>query len=235
MRKRNKPRVVWLPPDTTFAIGNDNPRSGITRTIIDADSGPGRTTGEITLVADKDLNSTVPASSLSDVENSGYRIRRIVGKCWIFCDQVQDAVPAAWVVTAGIIVRRVDQRGISLAVLAPELVADQEFSPQDAGNWSDPWIWRRSWVFGNFQSTTRGTFPGLSTDNTIQSSVMDGPHIDAKTARLVGPEERLCLDVSVTPVIPGAPGILTGFNVLTDIRVLGSMRTSTGNRRNASR
>lgn len=67
-------------------------------------------------------------------------------------------------------------------------------------------------------------------------SLYTGPHVDQKTARVVGPEERLFLDVTATVLFDGAgAATTTGFLIHSNLRVLGSMRTQLGNRRNASR
>jgi len=83
---------------------------------------------------------------------------------------------------------------------------------------------------------TQGFFTGIPWTNYAHGpAVADGPHIDQKTARTVSLEERLFLDVSVTNVDVGAEGNDFSVNVVTDLRVLGSMRSGSGNRRNSSR
>lgn len=64
---------------------------------------------------------------------------------------------------------------------------------------------------------------------------MEGPHVDAKTARIVGPDQRLFLVVTNTIQGGSAAGGVSSCEVITDLRVLASMRSSQGNRRNASR
>jgi len=240
MRKRKSPRVVWLPPETSLSPVNV-PSSGwqvggaaalqITRAAPTASV-------EFPLVLDEP--QATATSSLSDLENSGYRLRRIVGKIFVIGDDLDDASGIAAIgVTAGIIVRRVDQTGTSLAA---QLGTNQEqASPSETENWTDPWLWRRSWFLNNpsigFGVTLLQAVGLPPWHNILQGSALDGPHVDAKTARIIGPEERLFLDVSATALL-GADGqseIGNETQVIFEMRVLGSMRTSTGNRRNASR
>jgi len=66
----------------------------------------------------------------------------------------------------------------------------------------------------------------------------DGPHVDQKTARIVGPEERLYLDVTATvlsQVSSTTNEVPFTLACITDLRILGTLRTNAGNRRNASR
>lgn len=89
-------------------------------------------------------------------------------------------------------------------------------------------------LFNNLSTTGSPTTVGPES-NMEMGSVADGPHVDQKTARIVSSEERLFLTVSAT-VLTGSGGeLVTSAFVNTDLRVLASMRTSSGNRGNASR
>lgn len=194
-------------------------------------------------------------TDLGEMVEWGYRLRRIVGKLFIGVDTpIQDfgAGLSALLVTAGFMVRRVDaQTGL------PEATGS-ESNPSSLGNVRDPWIWRRSWILRNSSFPDPGpidvagttvptnTVIGPNPDARILAqypsstagyhSVADGPHIDAKTARIIGPEERLILNISFT-TMPRDDVNPTDWDVVTvlDYRVLGSLRSSQGNRRNASR
>lgn len=245
MRRRNKPRVVWLPQTNANSVGDG---TSSYQTFFVAASGVAGDTavGEIPLVLDAQqspLDTNDP--SLSDIESSGYRLRRIVGKIYAQCAQSvktadTDAVLSG-LVTVGIMVRRASQStGQSVGFIAGQVNID----PTIIDNTSDPWVWRRTWWLGN-----NGALLGLQSDDTALnpvpinnfggygSGIYDGPHIDQKTARIVGPEERLYLTAAVTILVPGsssaAEPLVVGF--VTDLRVLGSLRTTAGNRRNASR
>lgn len=245
MRKR-KPRVVWLPPDPANAVVPNEDTTGWLGTI---NGGPNQAALEISGSATT-VNVEIPVvidaprpetESLSDIEDSGYRLRRIVGK--IFClgdtlDQTSDIIVIG--IIAGLIVRRTDQLGVSLASQVG--LNQNSCSPSERENWQDPWIWRRSWVLANpslFTSVAAGLPDNIAWTNFMHGpSAADGPHIDQKTARIIGPEERLFLNLSATVLLGGGDPQNDETNrtlVFTELRVLASMRTSSGNRRNASR
>lgn len=235
---RKPPRVVWLPTNDNKpaeelegTVWNIVPNLTVTGAtpIVNVEQG---------IVLDVPRDPSV--ESLSDVENSGYRLRRIVGKIFVIGDTLDDASGIQAIgVTAGLIVRRVDSLGTSLA--AQVGIDQSECNPSLHINEMDPWIWRRSWLLLNPVLFTAAAGPELDIPapwNNIQcGSALDGPHVDQKTARVVGPEERLFLDVSVTALI-GADGVSEIPNdtlCFYEFRILGSMKTSSGNRRNASR
>lgn len=238
MRRRKAPRVVWLPGTNINSLGAFN-RSTVQRVIINTAGAIGEsTTGEIPLVIDADNDPLESATqSLSDVENSGYRLRRIVGKIWVAMGQVNiNEPPKRLIVCAGLIIRRVSENGQSLA---SQFADDALTSTLDIEQQGDPWIWRRAWIltnnlapsspFGGDQASNNWTF--------YAGGNSDGPHVDQKTARLVSNEERLFLDVTCMVLEQGSDveQAIATVEVLADLRVLASMRVSQGNRRNASR
>jgi len=248
--RRKKPRVVWLPTTPEFStdtLGLVSWSFSGSNTLDDT-SADGRATMEVPVILDGSGSGPLsPISTLSDIENSGYRLRRIVGKIFVFIGQTRITTASIIGVTAGFIIRRTDPNGASLA---GAVVADN-VNPATIDNQMDPWIWRRSWLLGNGPSfSSDGGSPTNESTALIdqrtpstnfgrdQGSALDGPHVDQKTARIIGPEERLFLDVSATVVLPNASPPNTGnpsVVIVTEFRVLGSMRTSSGNRRNASR
>jgi len=239
VRRKTRPRVVWLPNTNANSVGAFG-RSVVQRFVVDGvgQTAPGTViVGEVPIVIDSQDDPLDPATSLSDIENSGYRLRRIVGKIAVVADQTSDTgEPHIWV-TAGLIIRRSNpETGDSFAIAtANELLID----PQGIQNIGDPWIWRRNWMLFNnttIEAQGVGSGPG-PTSNLEYGSVADGWHVDAKTARIVSSEERLFLDVSIMLVTGGSDGGPNSCNVsvLADLRCLASMRTSSGNRRNASR
>lgn len=255
--RRRKPKVVWIPQTNANSIGDATRvfQSG----ILSFDSvAPASGQLELPLAIDFSVGGRPldPTSTLADVEDSGYRLRRIVGKIWLIGSLSNPGGGGgaigrcpAYIVTAGIIVRRIDQNtGGSLAVAATAASSFAAIDTQLIDNTADPWVWRRSWILGDpgagnnpFVSTdTNGDgvneTPGITNfGSSYPGGIAEGPHVDQKTARIVGPEERLFLDVAATPLIDGTTGNTTAVLVLTDLRVLGSMRTTVGNRRNASR
>lgn len=233
MRRRNKPRVVWLPPTNNFSVTGGRSCWHIVSANITLPSVGNVDAIEVPIVQDG-LNSSPldPASSLADIENSGYRLRRIVGKLYVFIAQTAGAAQT-FGVTAGLIVRRTNQNtGGSLAASQPTI---DPVDPADIDNSMDPWIWRRSWLLANNGLSPLTGFADIPSQNfgAQYPGPLEGPHIDQKTARIVGPEERLFLDVSSTLITGDATD--TSLVLIYEMRVLASMRTSVGNRRNASR
>jgi len=242
MRRRTKPRVVWIPQDPTHSAALDSGSTNQTFILNVVGDVGSQVAGEIPLVIDNPADPLTSADvTLSDMFNSGYRLRRIVGKIWVFVQQIAEDTPRNIVVTAGIIVRRVDQADASLSLAASSAGAPAIINPGQIENTPDPWIWRRSWFLTNNLSTAASGSLGLSElpeSNLEMGSVADGPHVDQKTARIVGPEERLFLDVSVRSNLTGEASqdeLAVSTLVICDLRILASMRASSGNRRNASR
>lgn len=242
MRRRRKPRVVWLPPDGNNRLGANPAVGGYQQGAFDFFLdilGPGTVAGDSTTgyVA---INSDIPSAafqsgglalvSLSDIESSGYRLRRVVGKIYVSLFQslaVAGDVPQV-LVTAGLIVLRCDAGGQPLSAANPAL-----YSPAAISSWADPWMWRRSWMLTNFPEAEAVGLP-LFPDTNIAQTVVDGQHVDAKVARRIGQEERLFLVATATAAKAGGGGN-AHVSITGELRCLASMLTSVGNRRNASR
>lgn len=246
--RRKKPRVVWLPQDldnrlnvapATATAPNDS--ATIIKIFTGNPLGDIAATEEIPIV--KDFAGGVQgiiadaATTLADLESSGYRLRRIVGKLGFSCLQDTAIVaggPSIFHVTAGFIIRDVDENGNSFVADAGGVNA----SPATLSNTRDPWIWRRSWDIANTTSQALATDPNVAAfapSNYSFAGTYDGPHVDAKTARIVGTEQRLFLSVTVEGVNGAAQSPPGAILLLGDLRVLASMRSTSGNRRNASR
>lgn len=242
-RRTRRPKVVWLPLDLDNRLataplpattGADN---ALSIQILPVAGGIGQTTVDVIgVVRDNPQNAAGAGQTLSDYEGSAYRLRRIVGKIFVTTPQDQDEItgnaPSRFAVTCGFIILKCDQGGVPLAPFV-------NYNIQALDATRDPWIWRRTWCIMNLGIGDRdvqilNTGTSFPRSNMEYGSVMDGPHVDAKTARVVSDEERLYFVTSVTS-LDGA--LLTEAQVLifTDIRVLASMKTSSGNRRNASR
>lgn len=238
-KKGRSPRVVWLPASTEASaiVSSATTLIGAGSIAIDGPAGS-FTTATFPVTVDQPSSAVATEQSLSDFEGSAYRLRRIVGKIWVGLEAVDftNEVPAA-IVYAGFIILRVDTNGSPLGG-----ANNNNYHPGILESERDPWIWRRSWLLGN--PGTDGTpfptlvsFPGFNTapsGNWQYGSVADGPHVDAKTARIVSDEERLFLIISAT-ALGGATQEPAALSILADLRVLASMRSSSGNRRNASR
>lgn len=249
MRRTRKPRVVWLPPDPFNSLGTD-PNTAIAN--VNASSirhieihllgpaGTGTSFGAaVPIVGDGgNAENTIiglPSPSgpqyavqtLSDMFNSGYRLRRICGHIFARMPQRpvgQGGVAGDVFLTASFQVMRVDSNGNPVDVEAA--------NPTTYVNQDNPWIWRRTWCLSNFANPF--IIQGGAVSN-LGLSVREGTFIDQKTARVVGPDERLFLCLSAT-MTSGNDATLDDFIVVDlDIRVLASLKTNLGNRRNASR
>lgn len=258
MRRKRKPKVVWLPLDLENRLGQapataTQPlQSGtLIATLTGNPLGAQPVSQEFPIVKDwwgspggiATKGVADPNATLADIEESGYRLRRIVGKIGISI--LQGAAQIAgdgsiFHVTAGFIIRRADEAGNSMAIRAGTVGTTSEIDPFNLQNVMDPWIWRRSWDLADQSAAAIALDPNVlsfprSNQFAYGSGIFDGPHVDAKTARIVGPEERLFLTVGVEGINGSSQGAPGAVLVLADLRVLASMRTNIGNRRNASR
>lgn len=197
-----------------------------------------------------------PSPSLQDITaGNEWRLRRIVGKhhigytCTAGTVEVPVMCPAVEV-ASGYIVCKTDEEG------DPTTDFD-EVNPLIQESAEDPWIWRRKWILSN--PVTRPGSGGFAppTDDIGRAlfyqaiawpyntagygSVLDGPHVDAKTKRSILRQERLfCViaariwnpDLSQVHFNPSIPGLVT-YNI--EQRLFGALSTNRGNRRNASR
>lgn len=186
----------------------------------------------IPVVKDEPQGITATDATLSDLEDSAYRLRRIVGKIYIQAFQVSQPptnTPTDFIITAGFIILRVNDLGLPLDNNT------DTYNPTSLDNTRDPWIWRRTWRVANNADNTN---PSAPTSNYLAGAggVLDGPHIDAKTARNVSDEERLFLVLNGIATDGLDDDVNTGAVItITDLRVLASMRKQSGNRNNASR
>lgn len=239
-RRRRRPSVAWLPIDIpessqtiNFLTGSNNIPAvpNTLNTVIHA------------LTVDypaEAIRAAAPTQlqTMADFEEGGYRLRRIVGKCFVGIVQEEGQQPGIpptnCLFGAGFMVLRVNPADGS-----PLLIANpNEYSPLQLNNVRDPWIWRRTWLLTNLlQAGAAATVNGYSqapTFNGDYGSVQDGPHIDQKTARRVSSEERLFFIASACNIGDQAddPGTAQW---LLDYRLLASPLKIMGNRRNASR
>lgn len=184
--------------------------------------------------------------SLHDiVQGNEWRLRRIIGKCFVGAGATTtlSTISSALVeVGFGFIVVRTYDDGSPTTDF-------NEVNPLSQDSMEDPWIWRRVWMLNPFGSPypTDTTTPRANTlwtwdfpqTNARYGSVLDGPHIDAKTARVIHRQERLFGVLAVRRNYMGfTPTTDLDYTVRMhlDYRLLGSLRgTSYGNRRNTSR
>lgn len=163
---------------------------------------------------------------------NAYRLRRLVGKCFVtHAPQGADSSPAIDVVA-----------GFMVCKTTPIGAIQYQYNPMAQDAAEDPWIWRRRWILGLPNPLASGgtpdelvykNYPGTTAG---YGSVQDGPHIDQKTARLISNDEQLWFFMAARAVAPGIPyadSSIVFFDL--DLRVLASLRSNIGNKRNASR
>jgi len=248
--KRRKPRVTWLPIFGETATvagegGGTNQAGGLTFSVLhtDADAGIIYDAAPLTFdspgspAAQQDLG--LETRTLQDfVQGTTYRLRRIVGKAFCAVARADGADPTdIWAVDCafGFMVCRVDDTG------APQTDFG-EVNPLFQDSMEDPWIWRRRWILGTGTSALTASndlvpLSRMPPNNCVgYGSVMDGPHIDTKVARVIGVQERL-FGVFASRVIASADPITQPVftQLFLDYRILASMRANQGNKRNASR
>lgn len=184
-----------------------------------------------------------------------YALRRVVGKMYISywsgfnrdSANIDDYTPAV-VVTAGLFVARAGDEQDSSGNQVPLGATTQANIRRDYGVDSvncgrEPWIWRRKWILSCvglniFAQAQQGAGASVGFDKVVAAasypistahygSVLDGPHVDAKTRRRVGNDERLWLAVwaaGFPPGVPATPDIEGTVQFHFDYRVFGAMR-----------
>jgi len=241
VRKRRKTKYTWLP-----TIGQDaGAEAGVPDdagfSFASAVTEKGEDLVLSVLLVDEPFEGNDEASvSLADQIGSEYYIRRIVGKFHASYSQLgqnvgNQIIPDSCLVTAGFFIARADTSNLNEPIGAPTTPLEN-YSPRARQNIREPWIWRRTWMLGNNLADGLTIPPtGLVRGNCFfpattagYGSVLDGPHIDAKTSRRVRKEERLFFACSVfggvtSGSVPDTPGLLQCH---LDYRVLGALRKS---------
>jgi len=237
MRRRRSPRVVWLPQDNFFSVDSATSAQStwnVATETIGASGNLGETSTIIApVVRDKPLDPQIATTSLSDLYSSGYRLRRIVGKIYCNCETTPsaDGEPLVFGCTAGFIILRCNPQGL------PQNTDNEIYNASIIINTEAPWIWRRSWILDNQTRFINPATAGrpLRPDTFSTGGNADGGHIDQKTARIVGPDERLFLVLTTTVLRQGDNQLNGQVDYTWEVRVLASLKTNVGNRRNASR
>jgi len=163
------------------------------------------------------------AGQLARILGQEYILERIVGSCFVGAaslSQTESAGPRAVLVTCGFFVARADASDGNASPVGSNNVTEN-FAPLNVENVREPWIWRRTWLLGPESDVTQPlTF--APSFNGFYGSVMDGPHIDARSVRRVGNDDRLwfiisCMSVSVNDDRDGI------VQAVIDYRVLGKL------------
>lgn len=191
---------------------------------------------------------------LQYITGNEYFLRRVVGKmlvyviappAWTDTNTELNKQRAGVLVTAALFVARAgDQQtpdGVDIPI-GGGAALQGDYNPDHPNCIREPWLWRRQWILGNpwvarkfldsipnntIEETVGAVAVGFPPSNVGYGSVLDGPHVDAKTKRRVGNDDRLWWAVSAQ----GFPRKLTetataGIQVKAhfDYRCFGSLR-----------
>jgi len=163
--------------------------------------------------------------SMADIVGHDYFLKRIVGKLIVGrrnlgvanqFDQYPDCFEAT-VFGAGICVARANDSASGGGADTPTASAtpaerNDNYSPLEADTIRNPWIWRRTWVLGTQglaytalcdPTAFRPAESAFPCSTALYGSVQDGPHIDAKTKRVVRHKDRLWLCLSAWSLSAG--------------------------------
>lgn len=256
--KRRRPRVAWFPTFGGAPVpeGTSAPWAGIESEInfdsltpedqVNFDAVP--LTFDITEGAVQSQAAPTDRTLRDIVQGNEWRFRRLVGKAFIHVSSgVQGAtVSPVMDVALGFIVCKTYDDGSPWTDFS-------EVNPLSQESMEDPWIWRRRWLlhpYGetNYLKVTQSPatqdfrnspgYWGWPSTTAGYGSVMDGPHIDAKSNRVIHRSERLFAVLAARRYSFDNATVFqdTQVKMLLDYRLLGSLRgTSYGNRGNMSR
>jgi len=244
-RRRRRPAGTWFPVPGIEA--NDNVLSAGQNISLTVPGNGTPVTSVIPLTFDEptegaDVGLGTPLVSILGDE---YFLRRIVGKVHAYIRSAAsvagdfDNFQGAILLTCGFFVARAgDFQDDNAVPIGGHLTRD--YSPDQPNTIREPWIWRRSWVLSDpnlkvIASTLSAdalsvaaagalAFP-TSTDG--YGSVLDGPHIDAKTKRRVTSDDRLWFasDAKAFPVgTSGSTTLTSALRIHLDYRIFGSLR-----------
>lgn len=244
VRRRRQRKFTWMP-----GIGSVGSNAAVDNSVIFLNSltvapnpaaSVGTRGGPITsffvpLIQDKPLEPQLQnevAGSLNNVTGNEWFCERIVGDIFagVRLGIEQDGGPRTVAFTVGIFVARADNVTGNLPVGALQNTsANSEtalsYAPLALNTIREPWMFRRTWVLGRSFDGTDGLAQNPSV-NSFYSTMHNGPHIDVKSVRRIGNDERLWLvtntqDWSINGPNPTEPGLV---DVAIDVRVLGALR-----------
>lgn len=252
--RRRRPRVAWFPTFGGARIpeAQSSPFPGIEFELdVDTSLPNGDVfVDAVPLTFDTSQSAVEAQGSPTDktlrdiVQGNEWRLRRIVGKCFLNCAGYTqgDTVATLADVALGFIVCKTYDDGVPITDFT-------EVNPLSQESMEDPWIWRRRWLLsanGDLVNTAQLTadvtnnaaYWGYPASNVRYGSVLDGPHIDAKSNRTIHRSERLFAVLAARKFNNGGAINYRDFVVrgLLDYRLLGSLKSQQyGNRGNMAR
>lgn len=123
-------------------------------------------------------------------------LKRIVGKIFVAysADGTPGTPPVTIIAGVGLFVARTSYVGGPIAAGAYDPGFD--YSPLATSTVKEPWIWRRTWILQDYGTGNRAdqAFPQ---SNAGYGSVLDGPHVDAKTKRRITNDDTIFMAFDV--------------------------------------
>lgn len=240
MRRRRTNNGTWLPVSTSDVAEGFNTLQLETQGLhvaLPVDGNGAIFTYVLPLTQDAPIEGDAygATESLADVIGSEYFLKRLVGKLYAAYTEAAEGGFDFCKIAAGFFVARVDSRYVETPIGAnisnswlsdaseEDYRATQSYSPLAVATVREPWIWRRSWVLAS-------SLESLPRSTANYGSVLDGPHIDAKTKRRVVNDERLFFAISTSrwPYLDTGSGAADGqLDVDIDLRIFGALRKAT--------
>jgi len=230
--RRRRTRYNWLP--NTGTIG---PSADVEDTTAGRDFGAvpiaanGTTSVAIVDLLDDESSEDIgTAQTMAAALQSEYVIKRIVGKFFAAVEQSANNRPKQALVGLGIFVARAEDPDSAAGNFVPigaltQAQAVDNYSPLRQETIREPWIFRRTWILQNSLATGQLQDINYPQSTVNYGSVQDGPHIDAKTGRRVGTDDRLWAIMAVRSYPINQPNELAGSVIgFLDYRVLGAPR-----------
>jgi len=253
MRRRRRFKGTWLPNIGIINATNPltAPTAG-REMVIGIGGGSTIVGGVLPLIFDapQEPDAWVERETpLSYLAANEYTIRRIVGKCFVATAAAAfdptttnyNNNPPQVLVTSGLFIARAgdddsttDTNDLPIGWTSQGTLS---YNPDIPDSIREPWIWRRQWILSNvavkramWQDLTvlpppasQIAFDSPST-NWELGSMADGPHLDAKTRRRIGNDDRLWWCVFAQPYPRGGYTAEVDVYARLDYRVFGALR-----------
>lgn len=166
---------------------------------------------------------TMGVLPLSIFMGGEYILKRIVGKIHLQNVPIASSQSPCIQVGCGFLIAREDPSGNNPIEALTVAQAVENYGPLFPDTMRSPWIWRRTWLLGNpLSAQVDRNFP---VTNANYGSVMDGPHVDARTARRVLQDQRLWFVAQArdASALKSSSSTSTIEGVM-DVRLLGALR-----------
>lgn len=220
--KRRREPVFWLPVAGLAASTTTKPDTDYDRVVLTVTAGL-----DDTALAVREPFDIAPLETGGTINFPGdivyataqeIFLKRIVGKIWVHytADGTPGTPPSAIIASAGLYVAK---SGFGLGPVPTTYDPALDYSTLSATTAREPWIWRRTWLLEHDPTDVQPAYPR---GNTGYGSVLDGPHVDAKTKRRVSNDDTIFLALSAAS-ISGATAV--GHATFTwELRGLASSR-----------